>query len=195
MRLFVIVMVILAVSFAAVAVYGIARDPDAANAAGGCGGPPPMRGGEVDEDALQDWCPPSFGALATSLLAWFGPSVALTPAPVQLGEGADLGLPVPAARDKTRVARFDWLSGAPVRISYPGLPGRDRAQTTCLCRPGATLDSGPVQACGESWIRRRTQAGVLTCSRDDDRIAIVLHPEPGTVTLRALGGSASVGQP
>lgn len=213
MRLLIIILVLVGLSFVAVMSYGLIRDPAPAPAgagSGSCASAPRMDGDELDEDAAEDWCsdPP---ALVTAL-TWSPEQPVVLDRPLKVpSDGGDVCNPLPTLGLKEickntpaatprrfgpsgekQIARFRWVAGGPVLISHV----RDRKpQRLCLCQPGARLDRDALDACRPKWVARlREQDGHLLCGARDGEGTIALPAQGSQLRFQALAGSATVEQ-
>lgn len=199
MRVLVIILLVVGLSFVAITGYGLTRDPvpGDGSTSSSCASSPPMKDGELDEDAAEDWCRDPPGAIA-GMTRRFGPRTRFLAGPVtapRAGLDANEDAPPadPARRDepegKMRVVPFEWRADGPMQIRY-------KDQQLCLCRPGAALDAELMESCGEGWIRHRRQdGGALVCGEDDGQGTIILDADGGRVTFHALGERAVAGHP
>lgn len=184
----IIILVLVALSFVAVLVYGVGRDrPEAGpEKPAECGSPPPKIGKDKDDaaDALEDWKPPcvlqkleSFAGSRTKGIKIEQPEVRLS------GSNAtDTRRASPAkdpGEDTPRMVKLELTSGTAARIVAVG--GGDK-QTLCLCRPGASLLNDDVAGCNSGWLKK--QAGV--CQPDSDRGALTFGGTGGTLTFSAF---------
>ncbi|MGK6320280.1 hypothetical protein [Sphingomonas sp. DT-204] len=199
MRILIVILLLVGASFVVVATYALVRPAGPATTAPStsCASPPPMKDGEVDRDAIEDWCRDPPGLLA-GITRRFGPRTYFLSQPVAAPHGGvdateDAPPAPPGKRDEPagemRLAPFEWRAGGPMLI-------RHGDQALCLCRPGGELDAGVMEACGEGWVaHRRAAGGALLCGEDDGQGAIVLDPDGGQVRFHALGDPATVAQP
>jgi hypothetical protein len=81
-----------------------------------------MRDGELDEDALEDWDPPSLGPVVGSLSKKFVPPIDLENPEVSVGGLSTASRTVPPSDVKLRIARLALVGGQSARItaSQPG---------------------------------------------------------------------------
>lgn len=175
MKAVLIVLALVAAAFVAVVVYGFGRDDTAATASpSSSGGAPPMRNGEPDEDALEDWTPPDFGAFATRLGNKYVPTVEVADPDVSVGGLAVQTRVVAPADDRFRMARLQLVGGRSARItaSQPG----ERSATLCLCKPGVAIVAGEVLGCGDRWIEKQS---ARNCEKGADE---------GSLAFKKLGG-------
>jgi hypothetical protein len=185
MKVVLIVLALIAAAFVAVVVYGVGRDEPAATTSsdGRHHGPPPMRNGEPDEDALEDWDPPDFGSFATGLGNKFAPGVEVADPEVSVGGFAVQSRQVAPSDEKFRIARLQLVAGRSARItaSQPG----ERNATLCLCKPGVSIVGSEVLGCGDRWIEKQS---ARNCEAGADE---------GSLAFKSLGGTLSFasGQP
>lgn len=177
MRLFFIILVLVAITFGAVVVYGV-RHKESPEAGKSGSGAPRASGGKLDEDDLEDWEPPNLGPLAT-LSGKFGPSIKLDPARVELSENGTADVSVPAKDEKVRIARITLESGRLVQVTARHNGGEDD-DVTCLCGPkGAPVAIGMFQGCPPRWVAQQQREGC------EDKASLPFGPEGGTIVLRA----------
>lgn len=200
MRLLIILLVLVGLSFVALTIYTLTRDdePSAqASASNGCFSPPPLKDGEIDEDKVENWCTDRPEALSRASRS-MADKLKLTDTPVTVHVAFDGRLSAPAAagkkpQDEGRVAVFRWKSGAPMRI-YNRY--HDHDQTVCVCSPGTVLQSSQLARCDAKWVvKLRQPDGRLICREHDDEAGVIVGRDGGDVFLNALDGTATVDQP
>lgn len=183
MKAFIIILALVAASFAAVVVYGVARDRPAATAGATpkCGDPPPVGAdGEVDEDALEDWCPPDVLSSADWIRRRFGPGLAIDRPDVSLpGAFGVERRPVPPADDEFRVVNLVLTAGASARVTAEQDGADDKA--VCLCRSGALLTADDTRDCHPRWIAKQT--GPTHCLEGADGNSLPLAGQAATLSL------------
>ena len=184
MRKLVIILAIFAISFVAVLVYGVGRDRSGGSGTSQkkCGGAPKMNGDEVDEDAMESWCPPDFMAKFDGIAGRYSKGIKIDQPRVSL-EGNDArysrNVP-PAQKDTPRFAKLVLTSGSAAKITASQF-GKD-PQTLCLCRPDNPISSDAMDlfrkgpSCSEHWLA--AQAG--KCQP---------HADEGKLTFDKLGGT------
>lgn len=189
MRTVIIVLIVIAVAFVAVAVLGVRRTGDAKFA-----GAPPQKDGKVDQDALVNWTPPSMADLIARISGPFAPKLELPAPKIALPPGASDTRTVPSSSSRLRVARITLKSGAGLRIQYACLPqsGRQCPELVCICSPSALFTALQISSCPESW-RRKRMSGEACVSNDDhhdDQASFAIYPETGALEFTALGPTA-----
>ncbi len=185
MKIVLIVLALVAAAFVAIIVYGVNRDEPAATASSrggeGCNsGPPPLQDGEPDEDALEDWCKPEFGAAADWLRSKFGPGLKIDRADVEIDGFHAETRPVPASKENLRVAKLLLTSGDSARVT--AVRDDDDDSIVCLCRPGAKVDAADLQGCGKRWIAKQTAA---TCEADAGEGSLPFGKKGGALSFAA----------
>lgn len=196
MKVVILVLAVIALGFAGVVAYGLARrpPPETATASGAA---PPTKDGKVDEDALEDWRPPSLADAMGATLSPLAPKVRVSRSPITAAPFQSPNASAPPSKDKLRVARFHWSSGGVMRVTYACADGEDRScpQAICLCSPGATLAEGVVSDCPEHWADRRRRGSQVVCGERDGEQSLIVYPEGGTFRFEAPGGRTTVVQP
>jgi hypothetical protein len=185
----IIILVLIVIGFAVAIGVGVARGHQAPSDSGG----PPTRNGEIDQDALEDWKPPSLAQAMNTVAAPFAPKLLKTPIEIPLQADQAAGrLEVEASKKDMRVARLRLIAGSAAKVTYVCLPrdGRTCPQTVCLCALGSEFDADDVDDCPESWRKARTSGDGerLSCPADghDDSASLVVYPEPGVISLEPL---------
>jgi hypothetical protein len=186
MKVLVIVLVLIAVGFAATIVYGVARTQPATStsADGRSSGPPPTtKNGDVDQDALEDWQPPDLIQAFSGIGQRFSKGIAVDRPTVTLGvNGADQR-PVPSADTKNpRVAKLALTSGALAQV-VAIQPGKDGA-AVCLCTKGAQPTFQERSLCSARWLAR--QIGPQGCADDGDTNSLAFDPAGGRLEFHTL---------
>jgi hypothetical protein len=184
MKAVLIVLAIVAAAFVAVIVYGANRDDTATTPASGSA--PPMRGGELDEDALEDWDPPSLGPVVGSLSKRFVPPIEVQDPEVSVGGLSTASRTVPPSDDKLRVARLQLVGGQSARITA-AQPDEDDA-TLCLCRPHRAIVESDLAGCSDRWVARQR---AHDCEDGADQGSLVFKERGGTLVF-ASGQPARV---
>jgi hypothetical protein len=184
MKAVLIVLAIVAAAFVAVLVYGANRDEPATTTASGSA--PPMRGGELDEDALEDWDPPSLGPVVGSLSKKFVPPIELENPEVSVGGLSTASRTVPPSDDKLRIARLALVAGQSARIiaSQPG----EKDATLCLCRPHRAIVESDLSGCSDRWIAKQR---ARNCEDGADQGSLVFKGRGGALVF-ASGQPARV---
>ena len=184
MRTPIIILALVALSFVAVLVYGVGRDRPRANSANAAqpGAPPPThKDGSIDEDAMEDWRPPSLFDGLNGMASGYTKGLKMQPEQVSLGgqnqtvqasvnffrKGEkpkfDLTDTDEVSRNP-RTVKLTLISGAMavINASKPG-----GSQQLCLCQPGTALSLDELNLCpSQAW--RKLQSGGK-CRRKDDR--------------------------
>jgi len=196
-RVLVAVLIVLGVAFAAVVAFGVAlprqgeRQPTQMS-----DGAPPMEHGEVDEDALEDWDPPSLGTVMARVFSPFAPKLKLARPTVQAGANPLAPELRYAPRDEgagtndMRIARVEWRSGSPMLVRHNCSRDDGCPETVCLCPSGGDYDEDLFEGCDDSWTKRRKHDGRLRCRDGDDAGSLVIYREGGIITFLGLGGSS-----
>lgn len=169
MKVFVIVLALIAASFAAVVVYGVARDRPAASA-----------GGAPDPDALEDWEPPRAVSALEGVKRRFGPGVEIERPDVSLPGG--LGVErrtVPPADSGLRVANLRLVSGPAARVTVSQVGEDDKS--VCLCRPDAPLGPDDLKSCKPRWVARWTDSD--GCKEGAEENGLPLTRGPATLSF------------
>jgi hypothetical protein len=194
MKVVVIILVLIVIGFAVAIGVGVARGGQGPSAGGG----PPTRNGEIDEDALETWEPPSAAKVMNTLAAPFAPKLLKRPVEISARTGADASrFDVEASKKDMRVARLNLTAGSAARVTYVCLPrdGRTCPQTVCLCARGSNFDANDFEDCPDSWRKARTSGDGerLLCPGDghDDAVSLVVYPESGTISLEPLVSEAA----
>lgn len=197
MRKLVIILAIFAISFVAVLVYGVGRDRSGGSGTSQkkCGGAPKMNGDEVDEDAMESWCPPDFMAKFDGIAGRFSKGIKIDQPRVSLaGNDAHDSRSVrpaknpPDPKGPPRFVKLELTSGSAAKITASQF-GKD-AQTLCLCRPGNPISSDAMDlfrkgpACSDRWLA--AQAGMC---QPHDAEGNLTHPDQGKLTFGPLGGT------
>lgn len=197
MKALVIVLALLGLTFVGLVVFGVARDRDPAPSAksGAFGSPPPMDGGEPDEDALEDWKAPPVGELLAAALSPFAKKLELEDDRID-ARSPTMGMQpdrvvAPPSRDKMRVGRAVLESGlgAVVRYSCAHRPNENRRcpQQVCACAPGVH-DDDDFEACGDGWVNARREGDdSIRCEARHARPALVIYREGGVIEAEAIG--------
>lgn len=188
MKVLIIILVIVFVSFFGVLVYSTHRDEQPKRA---CEQMPPSfktKKGPSDDD-VKDWCPPdlakSFTKKTRGLQRRFVKGLGLKP-PVELQSTpqANVSLPVQVLDKETKAAKVTLISGDWAVLGN----GKDRL---CLCSPGSKLP-GPffTAQCGDEWIADHSATGGL-CQRYDDG-GLLAFRKPGGLLEVLAGPPATV---
>ncbi len=184
-KIVLIVLALVAAAFVAIIVYGVNRDEPAATASSrggeGCNsGPPPMRDGEPDEDALEDGASRSSAPPPTGCAASSGPA-SRSSGRTWRSNGFPCGDPSGAPlEEKLRVAKLLLTSGDSARVT--AVRDDDDDSTVCLCRPGAKVDAADLQGCGRRWIAKQTAA---TCEADAGEGSLPFGKKGGALSFAA----------
>jgi hypothetical protein len=196
-RVLLIVLVVMGLAFMGVVIFGMAHDRERPREAQGCGGPPPMDGGEVDKDALEKWCPPDLASKMADLMAPFARKLKLD----QPFVAADVLFPVrrdapPVKNPKQiRTARVEWVSGAGMVVTHVCVPGKNRRcpeEQVCVC-PQGTHDEDAFARCGKGWVNQRAVGDDrIRCSERDAHPSLVIYSEGGRIEFQGLGGRSLV---
>lgn len=192
MRLVLVILVLVAVGFALTIGLGVSGGSGPGD--GSNGAPPTKANGEVDEDRLEDWQPPSLADGLNSLLSPFAPGLELAQPHVALAAGSTGNRAVPRAGDDMRIARLRLTQGLGAVVTATCLPAKGRTcpQSACLCRPGAVVDESVVGACPEPWRKaRRGGDGRIRCRDDDDEGRLIAYPEGGALQATPLGNGGA----
>lgn len=199
MKVVIIILILVVIGFVVaigVAVYRATTPPAPPSAHG----PPTNSQGEIDEDALADWEPPSMAAVMGRLSRPFAPKVFKKTVMVEFagaaGEGGDesQATPVPAADKDMRIARLRLLAGrgavATYVATFPG-EGETSPQPVCLCSQGSLLEADEVDDCEEAWRKARaTSDDKFLCRAKDDDVSAVIYRSGGTITVKPMGEQA-----
>jgi len=200
-RVLVIVLIVLGIAFAGVVIFGMARDRDGARQPTQMsnGAPPTDEDGDVDEDALEEWDPPSASEAMAKLFSPFAPRIKLDPPAFDVGDNAlsptRRGVPRDrgAGKDDMRIARIRWVSGAPVLATHDCSRDEGCPEKICLCPGGATYDEDRFDGCPEGWIRRRRASDdKLRCRAGDEAGSLVIYREGGSIEFLGLDGTSRV---
>ena len=193
MRAVLIVLVVLGLAFAGLMIFGVVRHGGEARAADASGAAPPMRDGEVDKDALEDWRPPDMAGAMARLLSPLAPRIGFAgniEAPPAAAFPARRHAPA-GTSDDLRIVRVERVSGAPMRVSHhcAEADGRECPEVVCLCAPGFTYDEDLFDGCSDGWKRRRRSGDDrLLCRAGDDAATLVIYREGGPIAFSGLGG-------
>ncbi len=199
MKVVIIILILVVIGFVVaigVAVYRATTPPAPPSAHG----PPTNSQGEIDEDALADWEPPSMAAVMGRLSRPFAPKVFKQAVVVEFagaaGEGGDepKATPVPAADKDMRIARLRLLAGrgaiADLRGHVPR-EGETSPQPVCLCSPGPLLEADEVDDCEDAWRKARaTSDDKFLCRAKDDDVSAVIYRSGGAITVKPMGEQA-----
>lgn len=200
MKVVIIVLVLIVIGFAVaigVAVYRATTPPAPPSAHG----PPTDSNGNIDEDALADWKPPSMAALMGSVSRPFAPKVFKQDVRVDLPAAAETGddrsetKTVPSAKKDMRIARIRLLSGRGAVATYEvfGAPGKGETspQAVCLCSQGTLLDEDEAEDCGDPWRNARASGdGKFLCRKKDDDVSAVVYRSGGTIKVTSMDDQA-----
>ncbi len=191
MRLVIIVLVVIAIGFAVTIGWGLAGGPGPRD--GSDGAPPTRANGEVDEDRLEDWQPPSLVEAMNGLLAPFAPALDLAQPHLAMSAGGTANRTVPAAATDLRLARLHLTAGLGARITLACVPaaGRSCPQSLCLCRPGTALDESLLDGCPKAWRKARRENGRIRCREGDADGQLLAYPEGGALQAGPLGNGGA----
>lgn len=158
-KLVIVILLLVAVSFVAVMVYGVTRDepPPATTAKRDeCGRPPPIDGDDPDPDVLEDWCPPDFGSLVDKARLRFTPSLDVEQPEVSVNGVRAETRRVAPAEDRVRIARVALVGGRAAKVTSQRLDGE--SDTICLCRADQPVDPDDFPGCGSRWLAKQVSS-------------------------------------
>ncbi|GGI74009.1 hypothetical protein GCM10007973_08520 [Polymorphobacter multimanifer] len=187
MRLAVIVLLLLGLSFVVLQVAGAREDKtDTDRGSSGSGWTPPMKSGEVDEEAAEDWEPPALMAGVLRVFGGFVPAVAVEQPEVIVRAGEEAVRSVPPDTDsRMRAARARLVAGSVATISFP-VPEKGR-RTLCLCLPGQPMTRDATTACPAGW----RDENIPFCQRGSD-VTMIPVSELGAQFVYAAPRGATV---
>ncbi|MEJ2817840.1 hypothetical protein [Caulobacter sp. CCG-8] len=192
MKIVIIILILIILGFVVaigVAVYRATTPPAPPSAHG----PPTDSNGNIDEDALADWEPPSMAAVMGSISRPFAPKLFKKAEVVEFPAGQDRGsrtVSVPAADKDMRMARLRLIQGRGAVATYTVLaPGQGETspQAVCLCAENTRLDEDEVDDCGDAWRKVRRSGDQFLCRAKDDDVSAVIYRSGGVIEIKPLG--------
>jgi|GEM_PF-1333039 len=196
MKVVIIILILIVIGFAVaigVAVYRATTPPPPPSAHG----PPTDSEGNIDEDALADWKPPSLADAMAKLSRPFAPKVFKKAMDVTVQKDSEEDgakseiVQVPPADKDMRIARLRLIMGQGAIATYtapiPG-EGQKSPQHVCLCFEGTLLDADEVEACGKPWLDARPAGDdKVRCREKDDDVSAVIYRSGGVIEVTPLG--------
>lgn len=193
MRVVIIVLVVVAVGFAVVALWGGMRTGSASD---NCA-PPPSGNGEITEDSLDGWHPCNTTAWLGKVTAPFAPKLKLARPQIVLAAGGTDSRVIAAYHpwigSDMRVAHIAMQSAGGVLVQYhcPFKAGRTCSDPVCICAEGSRFTALQIGACRASWRARHILAGI--CRAQSAETSFPIYPEAGgTLGFAALGGTGAI---
>lgn len=193
MKIVIIILILIVLGFVVaigVAVYRATTPPAPPSAHG----PPTDSNGNIDEDALADWEPPSMAAVMGSISRPFAPKLFKKAEVVEFPAAEDRKsqtVSVPAANKDMRMARLRLIVGRGAIATYTVLaPGQGETspQTACLCAENTLVDEDEVDDCGDAWRKaRKAGDGKFFCRAKDDDVSAVIYRSGGVIEIKPLG--------
>lgn len=197
MKVVIIILVLIVIGFAVAIGVGVARGGQAPSESGA---PPTAANGEIDEDALEDWEPPSMAELLGKLARPFAPKLLKSPVEVsgQAGSGLQTGTAgryeVEPSKKDMRIARLSLVAGAAAKATFEckgeEKEGQNCEQVVCLCA-AKTLEEDDVDDCPDPWLKARTKTGKFICRDDDDATALVVYSGGGVIEIEPVTGDTA----
>jgi len=188
MRVVIIVLVVVAIGFAAVALLG---GTGGANMDSKCA-PPRTEDGKVTEDSVDGWKPCGMSAWLASVTSPFAPRLKLDAPVVALAAGGTdtraIAAYSPWIGPDMRVAHIAMQSpgGMIIQYSCPARPGRTCPDAVCICTAGVRFTALQIGACRANW-RARHMLGDR-CAADSAKTSFPVYPEAGgALVFTALG--------
>jgi hypothetical protein len=188
-----VILGLLAITFGVVIVWGVSRGGDAGTG-GWFGKPPPASaGGKPDEDSLADWDIPPIGEMLAPALAPFATPVKVSRPAAEIPAHGETQLTVGESDEDFQTARLTLNSGAAARVRADPDDDTPEDATACLCQDGGLVDAGFFDQCGKRWkADRRTSDGRILCRAGDEKNTLVFGPRGGTLTVAADASAARV---
>jgi hypothetical protein len=176
MKLLIIILALVGLSFVGLLIYGSSKNQEPKRA---CQRIPSDK---TNPDAWKDWCPPSIAESTRGLQARFGPGLGQGTQTVDLGQSGGAVSVNPKIGKKVRTAKLTLKSG-----NFALARGPEDA-VVCLCRRGASIPPILHTQCGAQW--RSKNPGV--CAGGYDRGTMPFTELGGQITFPAPGASATV---
>jgi hypothetical protein len=186
MKAALVILGLLAITFAAVVAQGFSRDADA-RTSDVFGKPPPVAAnGEPDEDSLARWPAPPIGEMLSPLLAPFATPVSAMPGEVDVAARGESRATIGKSDEDYQTARLTLISGDAVRVRSDPDTDTPKAATVCLCRKDALVAARIFDACGTRWkLDRSTPDGGYRCVEGDERNTLVFGSRGGALAFAA----------
>uniref|UniRef100_B0T1E5 Uncharacterized protein n=1 Tax=Caulobacter sp. (strain K31) TaxID=366602 RepID=B0T1E5_CAUSK len=198
MKVVIIILVLIVIGFAVAVGVGVARGGQEPSASGA---PPTAANGEIDEDALEDWKPPSVAEVMGKLARPFAPKLLKSPVQVsgQAGSGLQSGVAgrydVDPSKKDMRIARLSLVAGTAALATFKchgdEKEGQTCEQAVCLCASGKAFDEDDVDDCPDPWRRARTKGDKVICRDGDDASALVVYSGGGVIEVEPVAGAAA----
>lgn len=144
MKLLIIIVALVAASFVLMLAYGVGRDEPPPGEQGNYA--PPISEGEIDDDRIDDWEPPSITQKTTALHARFVKGLTVERPLVTINSMQNETRMVPPTDKYMRAAKLRLVAGGGAIVRGPN-DGR-----ACLCRENAPIDEALFSECGKRWL-------------------------------------------
>lgn len=197
MKVVIIILVLIVIGFAVAIGVGVARGGQAPSENGA---PPTAANGEIDEDALEDWEPPSMADVMGKLARPFAPKLLKSPVEIsgQAGSGLQAGTAgrydVESSKKDMRIARLSLVAGSAAKATFEcrgeEKEGQNCEQAVCLCS-GTNLEEDDVDECPDPWLKARTKTGKFICRDDDNASALIVYSGGGVIEVEPVAGDAA----
>jgi hypothetical protein len=185
MKLFLVILALVAVSFVVLIGYGAGRDGEGSSTSW-FGRAPQSGGARMDEDDVEGWTPPPAVELIAPFVQPFAPPFAVSRPVTRIEGGSAPDLAIAASTERFRIARVTLTEGTSAVVTGDTEDDDRDPAVLCLCRPGALVAEAALAQCGARWKEKRRQTvGGLTCRDGDDKGSLPFGPAQGRMSFAA----------